>query len=114
MRTFQVDENNNFVIGANGQIPIIGGIPAISQTAKQYVQARRQEMIYKIDEGIPFALIAWAAEPNEAAFEVYVRERLLQIEGVVAVTAFEIIRVEDVLKYTATLDTTEGELIVNG
>lgn len=114
MRTFQVDENNNFVFGADGQIPIIGGAPAITQTAKQYTQARRDEMIYKLDEGVPYALIAWASDPNEAAFEVSQRARLLQVEGVIAVTAFEITRVGDVLKYTATLDTTEGELVVNG
>jgi hypothetical protein len=114
MRTFQVDENNNFVIGADGQIPIVGPLPSIIQTARQYSQARRDEMIYKADEGVPYAMIAWAADPNEAAFEVAQRQRLLQVEGVNAVTAFEIIRVGEVLKYTATLDTIEGELVVNG
>jgi cyanophycinase-like exopeptidase len=114
MRTFQVDENNNFVIGDDGQIPIIGALPATSQTARQFSQARKGEMIYKGDEGIPYALIAWAADPNEAAFEVSQRARLLQLPTVTAVTAFEIIRVGDDLKYTATLDTTEGELVING
>lgn len=114
MRTFQVDENNNFVIGADGQIPIIGALPATSQTARQFSQARRDEMIYKADEGVPYAMIAWAADPNEAAFEVAQRQRLLQVEGVNAVTAFEIIRDGDILKYTATLETIEGELVING
>jgi hypothetical protein len=114
MRTFQVDENNNFVIGADGQIPIIGALPATSQTARQFSQARRDEMIYKADEGVLYAMIAWAADPNEAAFEVAQRQRLLQLPTIIAVTAFEIIRDGDDLKYTATLDTIEGELVVNG
>lgn len=114
MRTFQVDENNNFVFGADGQIPIIGEAPATLQTARQFSQARRDEMIYKADEGVPYAMIAWAANPNEAAFEVSQRQRLLQVPTVNAVTAFEIIRVGEDLKYTATLDTDNGELVVNG
>lgn len=114
MRTFEVDRNNNFVFGGNGQIGIVGGVQAISQTAEQYVKARRAEMMFKLDEGVPFDLIAWAADPNEATFEVSVSGRLLQVEGVTAVSAFEIVRAGEVLKYTATLVTTEGELSVNG
>lgn len=114
MRTFQVDENNNFVFGADGQIPIIGGLPATAQTSKQFAQARREEMIYKFDEGMPYQMTAWEADPNEAAFEVFMRARLLEVPNTIAVTAFEIIRVGEDLKYTATLDTINGELVVNG
>lgn len=114
MRTLQVDSNNDFVIGDTGQIALVGGVSAVAQSARQFMQARREEMIYKIDEGMPFDLVAWAADPNEAAFEVAARQRLLQIEGVLEVTFFEINRVLDVLKYTATLLTNNGELVVNG
>lgn len=114
MRTFQVDDDNNFVFGADGQIPIIGGIPATSQTAKQFAQARRGEMIYKADEGMPYSMVAWAADPNEAAFEVFMRARLLEVPTVNAVTSFEINRVGEDLKYTAFLDTDNGEAVVNG
>lgn len=114
MRTFQVDENNNFVFGPDGQIPIIGELPATAQTARQYSQARRGEMIYKADEGVPYEVIAWNTEPNEAAFEVAQRARLLQLPTVTAVTSFEINRVGEVLKYTATLDSDNGEIVVNG
>lgn len=114
MRTFEVDSANNFVIGASGQIALIGSLSAIAQTTRQYSQARRDEMIYKIDEGVPYAMVAWAADPNEAAFEVFQRARLLQVEGVQKVTFFEIIREGEVLKYTANLETSEGELTVNG
>lgn len=114
MRTFQVDANNNFVIGADGQIPIIGGLPAVEQTAKQFSQAQQGEMVYKADEGVPYAIIAWTADPNEAAFEVAQRARLLQVPTATAVTAFLITRDGEDLKYTATLETTNGELVVNG
>jgi hypothetical protein len=114
MRTFLVDVNNNFVIAPTGQIPIIGALPAISQTARQYGQALRGEMTFKLDEGVPYAMTAWEGNPNEAAFEVAQRARLLQVEGVLAVLAFEIVRAGDILKYTATLDTTEGQVSVNG
>lgn len=114
MRTFQVDENNNFVFGADGQIPIVGALPAVAITAKQFSQARRDEMIYKADEGIPYTLLAWAADPNEAAFEVFMRARLLEVPTVRLVTSFEINRVGEDLKYTAVLDTDNGELVVNG
>lgn len=114
MRTFEVDENNNFVFGADGQIPLIGPLPAVIQTARQYAQAQRNEMVFKQDEGVPTAVTLWEGNPNEAAFEVAMRARLLQVDEVVAVSSFEINRVGDILKYTATLVTTEGQVIVNG
>lgn len=114
MRTFQVDENNNFVFGADGQIPIIGAAPAVLQTARQYSQARRDEMAFKADDGVPYEVIAWNTAPNEAAFEVAQRARLLQLPTVTGITSFEIIRDGEDLKYTARLTSTNGELVVNG
>lgn len=114
MRTLQVDSTNDFIIGETGQIALIGSYAAVAQTARQYGQARRGEMIYKADEGIPYAITMWEADPNEAAFEAAQRQRLLQVPDVVRVLAFEITRVGEVLYYTANLETVEGEIGVNG
>lgn len=114
MRTFAVDKDNNFIFGADGQIPLLTGAPAILQTARQYTQVRRGEMVFKADEGVPYAVLAWNTEPNEAGFEVSQRARLLQVPDVLNINTFEIIRVGEDLDYTANLETNAGELVVNG
>jgi len=114
MKTLHVDENNDFVVAADGQLGMLSGIPAIGQTSVQFGKARRDEMIHKMDEGMPYALVAWAQDPNEAAFEAAMRDRLSQVTDVTAVTAFEIVRDGERLGYTATLATALGDTVING
>lgn len=114
MRTIKCDENNNPVFGTDGNLTVLQGINAIGQSAVQYCKARRNEMVFDYDRGIPFSILAWGGTPNETQFEAAHRATLLQVPGVTAVTEFEVIRVGDVLKYTATLQTVSGETSING
>lgn len=114
MRTLQVDKHNDFVVGDDGQLAIFSGLDALGQTSVQFVKARRGEMIHNADEGIPYDLVAWMGEPNEVQFEAAVRDTLTQVDTVTSVSAFEVVQVEDNLTYTATLQSTLGEVAISG
>jgi len=114
MRTFVADTLNDLVLGRDGNLSTFTGAGAIAQTARQYMQARRGEMLHKADEGVPFDPIVWGASANLAQFEAIGRVRLLQVEGVEEVVSFEATQSGDVLGYVAVIRTTEGEATING
>lgn len=114
MKTFISDTLNDLVLGSNGELNTTTGNEAISQTARQYMQARQNEMLHKADEGIPFDPIVWGASANLAQFEAIGRVRLLQVDGVVEVVSFEATQNGDVLGYVAVIRTTNGETTING
>jgi hypothetical protein len=114
MRTFVADTLNDLVIGSNGNLNTYGDINAIAQTARQFMQARRGEMIHKADEGVPFDFIVWGASPNIAQFEAVGRARLLQAPDVLEVLDFTATQSGDILTYTAVIRTTAGETTING
>lgn len=114
MKTIEVDQFNDPVLGADGNLSMISGTAAIGQTSVQYGRSRRAEMIHNMDSGVPFDLVAWAGAPNETQFEAVMRARLLQLPDVTEISSFQVRHIDDVLSYTATLQTTAGEVTING
>lgn len=113
MRTFETNQLNDFVVAENGLLSIVDGNPAVSAVARSHMQTRRGEMIYAIDEGIPFDPVAWSGSPNLAQFEAAARARLMAMPEVLEVVAFSAAMDGDNLIYSATLRTDAGEVTVN-
>lgn len=114
MRTFRANALNDLILGSDGNLQLFSGQDAIAQIARQYMQARRGEMIHKADEGIPFDPVVWGASANLAQFEAVGRARLLQAPDVLEVISFEATQSGDVLSYVAVIRTTAGETTING
>lgn len=114
MRTFLSNKRNDLILGADGNLNIISGLAAASQSSEQYMQTRRGEMIYAVDDGIPFDETVWAGTPNVAQFEAAGRARLLQVPSNMEILTFEAVLEGDVLRYTADIRTDSGETTVNG
>lgn len=114
MRTFEANQVNDFVINESGMLSIVGGNAAVAAVARSHMQTRRGEMMYSIDEGIPFLPIAWSGTANLAQFEAAARARLMSIPEVLEVVSFSATMAGDTLIYTATLRTDAGEVSVNG
>ena len=114
MRTFQSTGSEDFALGSDGNLTVISGLPASTQTARQYMRARAGEMFLNVDEGIPFDPVAWSGTPNLAQFESAGRTRLLQMPEVVEVLSFVARQDGDTLSYTAEILTESGEATVNG
>lgn len=114
MITILSNDSHDIALSPGGNVTIANGITAIAQTAQQYMLARRLEMVLAIDRGIPFDPVAWGSSPNIAQFEAAGRATLMEVPDVIEVLEFTASLVGDVLGYTATMRTTEGEITVNG
>lgn len=114
MITFQSNEKNDLQVDKAGNLTLISGVPAVGQTARQYMQVRQGEMFLAVPDGIPYESVLWSGSPNLAQFEAAARARLLQVPDVLEVVAFESRLVDGVLRYTATIRTDSAEVVVNG
>lgn len=112
MKTFKVNENND-IIFSGGHLQIVKDQEADAHICRHFALANRGEMIFKKDRGIPFFDIALGSNPNPAQYEAAFRSRMREIPTVIAVTDFYAKVVDGVLKYTATIQTENGEVKVN-
>lgn len=115
MITFESDFNNDFVIADNGNLSMISGINAVSQTAEHYAYTLRGEMMFAADLGVPFFEVAFGASPNIAQFESFMRLRIMEVPEVLRINSFEARQVDDRLLYNAEIVTIYGVgVITNG
>ena len=107
MRTFAIDRNNDFVVNGNDLAGIDSGLQACLVLAKNYAQTLRGEMIHAMGDGIRFFETGFNS-PRLALFEHDFRQRVLQVDGVRAITFFEASIVGENLVYNATIETIYG------
>lgn len=112
MKTFKTNRDND-IIFSGGHLQIVDGQEADALVCKHFALANRGEMIFKKDRGIPFFDIALGSNPNPAQYEAAFRSRMKEIPTVIAVTDFYAHVVDGELKYTATIQTENGEVKVN-
>ena len=114
MRTIQTNSVNDFAQDANGNLLIITGVQAIAQEAQHYAQTMRGEMIYQTQDGIPFAPLAFGAQPNPEQYAAALRARVMQVPGVLEITELEVFQEGSALRYNATIRTANGIASING
>lgn len=114
MITFATDEDNDLVIGADGNLSLITSIPAVAQTAAHYAQTLLNEMIQDYDNGVPFFIVAFGSSASIPQFEAAMKKRILQAPEVTGIASFETAQDGDVLRYTATIETIYGSANING
>ncbi len=114
MITIETDENNDIVRIPGGNISMIRGVQATGQTAAHFAKANRNEMVFKYDEGVPFFDVVFGANLQVYQFEAAMRERILQAPNVIAIRSFEVTQDGDILRYTATIETSDGLTDING
>lgn len=114
MKSFLLDEDNDLTLDKTGNLALVSGIEATAQTSRNFAASRTGEMIHNADQGIPFFLTSFDRFPNLAQFEAALRRRLLQVETVQAVAALDVQYEDGAVSYTATLQTDDGAVTING
>lgn len=114
MRTFLSNDKNSLVLGADGLLQIGNSFEFRAQAYKQFMLARRGEMIHEMTRGIPYEQIVWSGTPNIAQFEAAARVTLSQVPGTVEILSLFANLEGDELLYTANILTDSGEITVNG
>lgn len=114
MKTFAVDENNDFYVDKAGNFPILSSKQAVAQVSRHYAATKFEEMIHQFDLGIPFFETSFDHFPNMVQFEVALRKRLMEIPNVQSVSRVDVDFTDSTLSYVAVLQTDFGEVPING
>jgi hypothetical protein len=114
MKTIATNGDNDIYRGQDGNVAFVTDIVAAAETSVHYAKTLRNEMIHEYDLGVPFFIVAFGPSVNIQQFEAAMKARILQTPEVTAITSFETTQEGDVLKYTATIETTYGAATING
>lgn len=107
MKTLAIDTNNDLVV-KNNNLSISTDIQAVLYTCEHIVKAQYGEMIYAIDRGIPYNLLAWDRQPNFIQLEAFIRRAILTVPEVTSITDLGIQIANHSIKYSITINTTYG------
>ena len=115
MRTFGATESHNdLYLDKGGSLAILLGAEAVAETSEHFAQTLRGEMIYETQSGIPYLGQTFERSPNLAQFEAALRRRLEAVPEVTSIEALDVQWVSGEIKYTATLETPQGLVSING
>jgi hypothetical protein len=114
IKTLAVNENNDIYIGDDGNLAIAEGIDAVKILCAQAVKVLRDEMVLHVDKGMPNFQLIWNGAPNIAQYEALLRKTLLNVQGVVKVSELSVNYENNILKYTANIETIYGVSALDG
>lgn len=114
MITISTDQDNDLVLGSDGNLSIVSALEAVTQTAAHYAQTLLNEMIQDYDRGVPFFIVAFGPNVSIPQFEAAMKARILQAPNVTGIRSFETTQDGDVLRYTASIETIYGSAKING
>lgn len=112
--TFGTNSQNDIYLGPDGNLVVLGGLPAIIAACETASKAQLGEMILSVNAGIPNFQTIWIGSPKLATYESYLRRTLSGISGVNRVAQLTLSHAADVLSYQAQIETDFGSGIVNG
>lgn len=113
MKTLGTNSKNDLHIGVDGRLVVLSDLDAVMQNCATAMKAQRAEMIYAMEDGMPFRQTAWDTF-NPVQFEAAARMVILAVAGVTDVQSFGMSMNDNILSYTAVIVTTYGLGILNG
>jgi hypothetical protein len=107
-KTFSVNSNNDLYLDEFGNIAFAYDLTAISQQCQQAAKTLLGEMVYNINQGIPYFQVLWIGTPNIAQYTSALRNAFLAVDGVLEVVELLTTQTNNTLSYTALIRTTYG------
>lgn len=107
-KTLAVDKNNDIYLDANNNIAIATELTAVLQACEQAAKTYLGEMVLSTDKGIPYYEVVFVGVTNIQQFKSSLRQAFLEVTGVTQVKSISITQADDLLTYTATIETIYG------
>ncbi|ABS48561.1 MULTISPECIES: hypothetical protein [Yersinia pseudotuberculosis complex] len=107
-----LNDKHRLYLDAAGNLAVVTNLAACLQNCKTAMLAQRNEMIYAMDEGIPYRETLWD-QYRPAQFEAAARTAIKAITGVKQITSFSIARAGNDFYYSATIKTEWGTGAIN-
>jgi len=108
VQTFAVNNDHDIFLGSDGNLSIATGIQGVLQACETATYAQLGEMILATTSGMPNFQTIWVGQPNYPLWNLYLRNTLQAVQGVVSVQNVQITKNNNTLRYTATIETLFG------
>lgn len=105
---------NDIYLDADGNLSLSYDIQAVLQACAQAAQTLLGELIYNVDQGIPYFQTLWIGTPNIQQFNGALRSAFLNVPNVLQVLSLITSQVNNTLQYTAVIQTTFGSSGLTG
>ena len=113
MRTLTIDSNNDLCLNKLRSLSISSDLQAILFACEHAVKAQHGEMIYAVERGIPYNILAWDRQPNLIQLEAFIRRAINNIAGVIGIKEFNINNKNNLITYSVVIKTKYGEGSLN-
>lgn len=100
--------SNDIYLDSDGNISLSFDLEAVLQTCAQAARTVLGEMIFNINQGIPYFETVWNGIPNIQQFIGALRAAFLAVPNVIEVVSLTTSQINDALNYTAIIRTTFG------
>lgn len=98
---------HSLYLDAAGNLALVDNLEACLQDCKTAMLAQRAEMIYAMDEGIPYRQTSWD-QYRPAQFEAAARAAVLAVPGVIRIDSFAFSFSNNVFSYVVVIVTDWG------
>lgn len=112
--TLSVNASNDIFIDDIGNLATSLKQQTVLEACEQAMQALRGEMFYASTRGMPHFEVSFSGSPNVVQFEAAGRVELNAVSGVTAVDDFEAVVVNNIMQYSATIETAFGTSTITG
>lgn len=106
--TFAVNSANDIYLDAVGNIAFATDLEALKQQCAQAAKTLLGEMVYNVNDGIPYFQTLWVGVPNTAQYTGALRRAFLAVNGVVEVVSLITSQSENAFSYSAVIKTIYG------
>ena len=108
VQTFTTNSDHDIFLGTDGNLSISTGIQGVLQACETASYAQLQEMILAQTTGMPNFQTVWTGNPNYPLWNLYLRDTLQSVSGVISVQNVQISKSNNSLIYSATIETQFG------
>jgi|SRR5271155_4158409 len=106
--TFGVNSANDIYLDPLGNLALVYDLTAITQECQQAAKTLLGEMVYNVNQGIPYFQALWIGVPNVGQFTGALRRAFLAVGGVVEVVSLITSQSGNAFSYTAVIRTIYG------
>lgn len=111
-QTLASNSRNDLIVDARGNLAIYRDLSAVAADCRSSMQARRGEMVFAADRGMPLFETAFDTY-QPAQFEAAARKVISRNPDVRGVRSVTVTRENGTLKYVAVIQTIYGETQIN-
>jgi hypothetical protein len=116
MTGFDIDENNDIFLTAEGNLALVKDIEAVKVAVLCQTRTTYGEVILNTQAGIPYFQTIFTAHPDIELWKKYMKDTILAIPKVLGISDFKtyIQYGKNLLKYAIIINTEYGQEVING